>query len=244
MSVPAIILVAHGSPSDPPRQEAAMVEFAAKVAGHLPGCHVAAATLADSDALPRALAAAGERPLIYPMFMSDGWFVSTLLPERLDKAGGAHATILPPFGLEPALPAFCAARLTEAAAAGGLELAATTLVVAAHGSPNDLRAAAAAEAAAQAIAGHVRFAATRVCYVDQAPFLAEGLAVTGPALCLPFFATAASHVEEDLPAAVAEANFAGAVLEPIGRSRGTPAFVARSLTRHLRVPPPSRAFGC
>ena len=208
-----------------------MAGFARDVARHLPFWHVASATIADPAALPRALAAAGPGALVYPMFMSDGWFVSTLLPRRLAKAGAGDAAILPSFGLDPDLPALCAERILAAAEAEGLDPASTTLVVAAHGSPSDPRAGAAAQAAAEGIAALVRFARVRVCFVDQAPFLAEGLAVEGPALCLPFFATSASHVEEDLPAAVAEAGFTGPVLEPIGRSAGAPAFVARRLAQ-------------
>jgi sirohydrochlorin ferrochelatase len=236
-AVPTAIIVAHGSPSDPPRQEAAMAEFARAVARHRPGLRVVSATLADPAALPRALAAAGEGAVVYPMFMSDGWFVSDLLPKRLAKAGAAGTEVLPPFGLDPGLPAFCAARLAEAARAEGLDPATATLVVAAHGSPSDPRAGAAALAAADGIAARIRFAEVRVCFVDQAPFLAQGLSVRGPAICLPFFATAASHVEDDLPRAVAEAGFAGTVLEPIGRSARTPAFVARSLAALAPAPP-------
>jgi sirohydrochlorin ferrochelatase len=238
----AAVIVAHGSPSDPPRQEAAMAGFARAVARHRPGLRVASATLADPAALPRALAAAGDGAVVYPMFMSDGWFVSDLLPKRLAKAGAAGVGILPPFGLDPDLPAFCAARLAEAARSGGLDPAAATLVLAAHGSPSDPRAGAAARAAAEGIAALMRFAEIRVCFVDQAPFLAEGLSVHGPAICLPFFATAASHVEADLPEAVAAAGFAGRVLEPIGRSLGTPAFVARRLSALAPAAPDAREF--
>jgi sirohydrochlorin cobaltochelatase len=234
---PGIVIVAHGSPSDPPRQEAAMACFASAVGRRLPGRSVASATLADPAALPRALAAAGGRARVYPMFMSDGWFVSSLLPKRLAAAGAAGIEILPPFGLDPDLPAFCALRLAKAVEMEGLGPSATTLVVAAHGSPNDPRAAAAARSAANGIAARMPFAEVRVCFVDQPPFLAEGLSVRGPAICLPFFATAAGHVEEDLPKAVAAAGFAGTVLEPIGRSPRTPAFVARRLAALVPAPP-------
>ncbi len=214
-----------------------MAAFAGAVGRHLPGQRVASATLADEAALPRALAAAGGRPRIYPMFMSDGWFVSSLLPKRLAKAGAAGLEILSPFGLDPDLPALCAARVAGAAEAEGLDPATTTLVVAAHGSPNDPRAGAAARAAADEMAVRLRFAEIRVCFVDEPPFLVEGLSVNGPAICLPFFATAASHVEKDLPEAVAAAGFAGTVLEPIGRSTRTPALVARSLAAPARASP-------
>lgn len=221
-----------------------MASFARAVGRHLPGRRVASATLADPAALPRALAAAGTGAFIYPMFMSDGWFVSTLLPRRLAKAGAAAGTagILPPFGLDPDLPAFCTVRLVEAAAAEGLDPATTTLVVAAHGSASDRHAGAAAEAAADGIAGRLRFADIRVCFVDQPPFLAEGLSVRGPSICLPFFATAASHVEADLPEAVVAAGFAGTVLEPIGRSARTPAFVAASLAADVPALPDAAEF--
>jgi sirohydrochlorin ferrochelatase len=236
MTGPTTIIVAHGSPSHPPRQEAAMAAFARAVGRHLPGRRIASATLADPAALPSALAAAGGRARVYPMFMSDGWFVSSLLPRRLAEADAGATEILPPFGLEPGLPAFCAARLARAAAEG-LDPGATTLVVAAHGSPSDPRAGAAARSAAAGIAARMRFAEVRVCFVDQPPFLAEGLSVGGPAICLPFFATAASHVEQDLPEAVAAAGFAGTVLEPVGRSPRTPEFVARSLAALAPAPP-------
>lgn len=215
-----------------------MADFARAVGRHLPGRRVASATLADRAALARALAEAGGRARVYPMFMSDGWFVSSLLPKRLAQAGAAGAAeLLPPFGLDPELPAFCAARLAEAAGTEGLDPAKTTLVVAAHGSPNDPRAGAAARSAADGIAARMGFAEVRVCFVDQPPFLLEGLSVRGPAICLPFFATAASHVETDLPEAVAAAGFAGPVLEPIGCSPRTPAFVARSLAALAPAPP-------
>lgn len=221
-----------------------MAGFARAVGRHLPGRRVASATLADPAALPRALAAAGNGAFVYPMFMSDGWFVSCLLPKRLAKAGAAAGAvrILPPFGLDPDLPAFCAARLAEAAVTARLDPAVTTLVFAAHGSASDRRAGAAALAAADGIAVHLRFAAVRVCFVDQAPFLAQGLSVRGRAICLPFFATAASHVEADLPEAVAAAGFAGPVLEPIGHSMRTPAFVAASLAAQIPASPDAAEF--
>lgn len=214
-----------------------MAALAAEVAGHLPGWHVGSATLADREALRRAFAAAPQgRALVYPMFMSDGWFVSSLLPKRLAAAGG-EARLLAPFGLDPALPALCARRAEEAAQKRGLDLSRTTLVVAAHGSPNDPRAGAAARAAAERIAAEARPAATRVCFVDEPPFLAEGLSVDGPAICLPFFATAASHVLEDLPEAVEQARFTGPVLEPVGQADGVPALIARGLTAAVQKNP-------
>lgn len=231
-SSPFAVIVAHGSPSEPPRQEAAVAELARAVGALAPELRVEGATLADPDSLRRALARApeGARPRVYPLFMSDGWFVSTLLPKRLAAAGGEAAETLPPLGLDPELPAHAARRVVEAAQAAAIEPASAVLVIAAHGAPKDPRAGAAARAAAARIAALSGFAQTRVCFVDEPPFLAEGLRVDRPALCLPFFAAAASHVEQDLPEAVAEARFAGPVLEPVGLAPYAPGLIARRLT--------------
>ncbi|MDT8345494.1 MAG: cobalamin biosynthesis protein CbiX, partial [Thermohalobaculum sp.] len=76
-----------------------MQALAAHVAGHLPGWRVRGATLAAPGALAAALAGLGGAPvLVYPHFMSDGWFVSDELPRRLAGAGGAGAEVLAPLG--------------------------------------------------------------------------------------------------------------------------------------------------
>ena len=60
--------------------------------------------------------------------------------------------------------------------------------------------------------------------------LAEVLAeTTGPALILPFFATRAGHVSDDLPQAVAEAGFAGPLLPAIGEDADAARLLAAML---------------
>lgn len=230
---PEALIVAHGAPADPASQEAAIAALAAAVAARLPGWRVRGATLAAEEALDRACADARGPLLVYPLFMSAGWFATVELPRRLTAAGAAGARVLTPLGLDPNLPALGAAMLAEAAAAAGLRLSATTLVLAAHGAPEHRGPAKAARAAAEAIAAAAGVAAVRACFVDEPPFLAEGLSVTGPAICLPFFATAAGHVTGDLPEAVAEAAFAGPVLPPIGCDPRAADLIAAALAAAL-----------
>ena len=52
---PVALLISHGQPSDPGPAEAALAGLARGVAGHLPGWRVRSATLADEDALRRAV---------------------------------------------------------------------------------------------------------------------------------------------------------------------------------------------
>jgi sirohydrochlorin ferrochelatase len=230
---PEALIVAHGAPTDPAPQEAAIGALAAAVAARAPGWRVRGATLAAAGALDRACAATEGAPLVYPLFMSAGWFSTVELPRRLAAAGAAGARVLTPLGLDPRLPALGAAMVAEAAETAGLRLAQTTLVLAAHGAPEHRGPAQAARVAAAAIAAAAGVKAVRTCFVDEPPFLAEGLSVDGPAICLPFFATAAGHVTGDLPEAVAEARFAGPVLPPIGCDPRAPDLIAAALSAAL-----------
>ena len=229
----AALIVAHGAPSCPPSQEFWLTDLAGRVQGAGP---VIGATLAARRPFREkvALAMAGDGPApVYPMFMADGWFSQTELPRRLADAGAPpeRVILLPPFGLDPLLPALCARRAVAAAAAAGIDPGAATLVFAAHGAPRHKRPAEVTRQVArdaQRIGGFARLACG---FVDQPPSLVDALRVDGPAVCLLFFATRASHVLEDLPAAVAEAGFAGPVLPPIGLDPGLPQMIAAAILR-------------
>lgn len=211
-----------------------MRELAQQVAALLPGRRVAGTTLAAPGGLERALAEAGGAPVVYPLFMSDGWFVSDALPERLMRAGCSDASIATPLGLDPAVRALCLGMAVDAVA--GLALAAeeTALLLAAHGSPTDPRPRQAAERAARHIAEGGAFRTVTTGFVDEPPYIANAARLDGPAICLPFFATRAGHVATDLPGALAAAGFAGAVLPPVGTNPHVPAIIAAELGRHLR----------
>ena len=115
---PVGVIVAHGQPSDPGPAEAEIAALAARVAAELPGWSLLSATLAQEDALARALDGA-DQAFVYPLFMADGWFTQTHLPARLAAASGARITQVPPFGLDPAVQALTLTLALEAAAAAG-----------------------------------------------------------------------------------------------------------------------------
>ena len=85
-----------------------------------------------------------------------------------------------------------------------------------------------ASVAAIALATGVR---AEAAFIDQAPRLAQVRGWGAAAICLPFFAMAGAHVEEDLPAALAEAGFPGRLLPPLGHDPRVPALIAASLRR-------------
>ncbi|WP_413869211.1 CbiX/SirB N-terminal domain-containing protein [Albidovulum sp.] len=228
MSLSAII-VAHGQPSDPLPPEAEMHALAARVAGHLPGCEIRAATLAAPDALRAALQGLDE-PVVFPLFMADGWFIRSLLPRALAEAGAPAARILRPFGLLPETADLAVTVLGEALAARGWAAAATTLVLAAHGSGRSPWPADAARAMQSAIALRLGFADSRLGFIEEAPELVEVAEGAGAqALCLPLFAARWGHVEEDIPAALRAAGFTGVTLPPLGSDERVPAIVAGAI---------------
>jgi sirohydrochlorin ferrochelatase len=227
----AALIIAHGSPSAPDGPERVMRNLAVAVANLLPGWAVRGATLAAPGAIAAVLddlPAAGEL-LVYPHFMSDGWFTTEELPRRLDRAGAEDFNVLPAFGLDPAVFELCLRRAEEAILAEKHTSATTAVLVAAHGSPTDRRPAAATAAAVQFLIRSGKFREVRAGFIDEAPFLADAARIQGPAICLPFFAGRAGHVEADVPAALAEAGFPGPMLAPIGIDAKVPGVVAAAL---------------
>lgn len=232
------LIVGHGQPSAPDAPEAAIAAFAEAVAAHLPGWRVRGATLAAPGALAGAIDALGPAPVVYPLFMADGWFTGTHLPRRLAEAGAPEARRAPPLGLDPGLPALMAAVARARAAAEGWDERKTAVLLAAHGSPRKRRPRMAAEAAAHAMSARGRFRTVATGFVDERPAIAEAaVALAAPALCLPFFAMRAGHVLEDVPEGLAEAGFPGPLLAPIGTHDAVPGMAARAIAARAALTP-------
>lgn len=230
---PAAVILAHGAPADPGPQEAILRDFAARVAAELPGWQVRGATLATEGAVKAALAGLAA-PLVYPLFIAEGWFTGTVLPRRVAEAGAQGACHLRPFGVEPELPALMARAAREGALAAGMEPSEVALMLAAHGARRPGAASASTFAMADELARMAGFARVLPGFVEEAPTLAEAARAAGRGVCLPFFVLSAGHVTDDLPPALAEARFDGPLLAPIGQHPDAPALVARSLARAAR----------
>ncbi len=227
---PVAVIVAHGQPSAPEPAEAEAAALAARVGAHLPGWTVRGATLAMPGSLDRAVAGVGAGLRVYPMFMADGWFTATHLPERLRQAGADGPVLLRPFGLDPDVQALAVRLALEAAARAGRAPARTEVLLAAHGSFRSAAPADVARAVAARIARDGGFARVEVAFIDQTPRIATVAAgMAEGTLCLPFFAARGGHVEDDLPQALEEAGFAGQLLDPLGTDPRVPGLIAASL---------------
>ncbi|MGZ9104949.1 MAG: CbiX/SirB N-terminal domain-containing protein [Rhodoplanes sp.] len=145
--------------------------------------------------------------LVYPLFLSDGYFTQTLLPRRLEQAGalaGDRAVhILPPLGLDPALIGLILDRAQAVARAHGWVPARANLVLLAHGSSNNPASRRAAERVAGKIAALGVFARVRPAFLEEPPYLDQTVA-HAPAVVVGLFAGEGLHGGGDAPQLVAE----------------------------------------
>ncbi|MDC0659753.1 CbiX/SirB N-terminal domain-containing protein [Leisingera sp. SS27] len=225
------VITAHGQPSAPAPAEADLAATARAVAAHLPGWDVRSATLADTGRLE---AVVEDGAVVYPFFMSRGYFTSKVLPGRLQGRAIRMAT---PFGLDRGLPDLAANAVQQAASQRGWPLESLNLLLAAHGSARGPRAAEAAEDFAARLTPLLPGCTLSLGYVEQDPRLASAAApLPAQSICLPFFAQAGDHVKEDLPEALDTAGFGGTVLPVAGALPGAPALIAAAI-RHASLDP-------
>ena len=214
------LLVAHGQPSDPFPAARALEDLAMQVAAYLPRWSGKAATLAEPLAIARGVAGR-ECGLVYPLFMARGWFTKVQIPNRLFESGASRWKVLEPFGCDPKVQDLCVALVRESGA--------DSVIVAAHGSSKSAEPSEVARHVAARIRAETGITRVEVGFIDQAPQLST-LTGFGPgAVCLPFFAAAGGHVEDDLPRALAEAGFRGRILPPVGADGRVPGLIASAL---------------
>lgn len=219
--MPPILIVSHGQPSDPGAAARELERLAGAVAALLPGYEVGSATLAEPGALDAELVRLGHGGRLYPLFMAGGWFTRVNLPKRLAVAGAADWAVLEPMGCDPAVHELAVRIIQEAGAV-------SSVILAAHGSGQSRVPADIAHHVAGLIAAQVRVPAA-AAFIDQAPRLAE-VAGHGPAsVCLPYFAAEGGHVALDIPAALAQAGFAGRILPALGLDPRLPAIIAAAI---------------
>jgi sirohydrochlorin ferrochelatase len=156
---------------------------------------------------------AADRLAVYPLFMSDSYYVRTAIPERLGlspkgrDAKGRPVRVLPPLGIDPALPPLIASLARLAAEQAGVASAAAHLLLVAHGSSKSGESALAARAVAEKVASIADFISVDVAFLEEEPFLDEVLSrLPGPAVLLGLFAGDGLHAGEDLPASVAKSG--------------------------------------
>lgn len=178
--------------------------------------------------------------VVYPLFLSDGYFTRVALPRLVEHAKGRDATrtigILPPLGLEPALADVIADEAVAAARAHANLPAETSIVLLAHGSKRDQASRVAAERLADRIRQRQRFCETRIALLEETPSLADAIeGLSGPIIVVGLFAGEGMHGADDAMRLVAELKRDDVrLIGPLGTFARIEAVIVSAVTRHIR----------
>jgi len=175
---------------------------------------------------------------IYPLFMSDGYYVSDAIPQRLGIANGIDAlghavSFATPLGLHPKLPSLLLTAASGAALGTGVPPASATLLLVAHGSSNTPHSADVARQVAGAMASQKVFGSVEVSFLEEAPLFPDVLkSCQRPAFILGLFAGSGLHADEDLHRMVTEAGDRRLhIVERLGGYAGIIELVAADLSQ-------------
>ena len=180
---------------------------------------------------------AARRIIVYPLFVSSGYFTRDRLVQLLDEANGESREIrvLPPAGLDPGLPYLVSAFASKSARERGVLPRACTVVLLAHGSRRNAASREATGQIARAVERHAAFRQVRVAFLEESPFLDQAAAsISGPAIVVGLFSGEGMHGAKDAPRLTAglgrdDITFAGV----IGSASGIEDMVARSVGEAL-----------
>lgn len=215
----AVVLAAHGDRAgDDPNAGLLRVRDALARSGDF--ATVSAGVLKGEPTLESALADASQSGasahVIYPMFMADGYFVRTVLADRVAAAGlPIRFTLTPPLGLEPELPSLMVSQALSAALKAGFKVPATRLLVVGHGSKFGPASAEATREAARKLAETSQFKWVETAFLEEEPSLEQSLKDPRSTVVSGFFGGDGMHAGEDVPEALrrtrANAVYAGSL---------------------------------
>ena len=233
----AILLAAHGE-----RREGAtndgVFQLVQALARRGLASEVAAGFINGVPTIGDALAnLAARRIIVYPLFVSSGYFTRDRLVQLLDEANGESREIrvLPPAGLDPGLPHLVTAFASKAARDRGVSPRSCSVILLAHGSRRNSASREATEQIARTVERRAAFHQVRVAFLEESPFLDQAAAsISGPAVVVGLFSGEGMHGARDAPRLTAELGrddiaFAGV----IGGAPGIEDLVARSVGEAL-----------
>jgi len=173
---------------------------------------------------------------LYPLFMSDGYYVREAIPRRLGiqnntDSFGHRVSFEEPLGLNPRLPDVLLTATVNAALARGVRPNAAHLLVVAHGSSKSPHSAEVARRITTYIASGKAFASVEVGFLEEEPYFAARLAeMPRPLFVLGLFAGEGMHNGDDLHQAVDSlGDPAVHIVEQLGGYAGVIELVAASL---------------
>lgn len=145
---------------------------------------------------------------IYPLFLSDGYYVSEAIPKRLGindgvDALGHHIVVEEPLGRNPHLPGLLASAAAAAAMRRGIPPSEANLLLVAHGSEHAPNSAETARLIMQGVIHAGAFASVDVSFLEEAPFFSAAIHTCArPTFVLGLFAGGGMHATDDVHEAI------------------------------------------
>jgi sirohydrochlorin ferrochelatase len=203
-----LLLAAHGE-RDTAAQNAGVVKLAAVLQAQNVATHVAYGFIRGQPTIGEAMRTFGARKVVvYPLFMSDGYFTRVKLAQLLDEVRqcGSRQPVrtLAPLGVDPRLADVVIDVAERAAVGRGLRSSDVTLLLVAHGSTKDTASRSATLRLAETIDGTGRFAEVRYAFLEEAPSIATAVGDAWcPMIALGLFAGEGLHGGHDVPHLIA-----------------------------------------
>lgn len=190
------------------------------------------------DAVTSALDTGASDVVIYPMFMADGYFTKTVLPQRLAALRPLqNFRILPPLGVDPRLPAFILDHTLSTAMQHKVNPKTSRLLVVGHGSQLGPASSQSTQAIANFIAQKDVFSVVETAFLEEEEFLEDALVRTSSlTLVLGFFSGDGMHAADDVPKLISKTGAHAIYTGSIGSLPELASFIVVAIKSYLASP--------
>jgi len=187
------------------------------------------------NALDEADSCGASQIIVYPLFMSAGHFVKTVLADRVAAQGLRTPTgIMQPLGLDKRLALLMLEHSLRTSKAAGVNPADARLLIVGHGSKDGSESADATKRAARMLSQHSPYARVETAFIEEDPLVADALSrYDGTSVVAGFLSGDGLHAGEDIPEAIKEAGARALYTGPIGLHPRIPELILSSLNTAL-----------
>ncbi len=143
--------------------------------------------------------------LIYPLFMSEGYFLKTALPSQIASSDiSTPITMLPSLSSDPALPPLLYQKALETLRTTQWQIEETRLLIVGHGSSKNPASAQATRRQARNLITSSQFLGIETAFLEEEPFIEELLGHTKqlPTIIIGYFTGQGLHGKNDIEQAI------------------------------------------
>lgn len=187
------------------------------------------------NALDQADGCGASQIIVYPLFMSAGYFVKTVLADRVAAQGLRTPTgIMQPLGMDKRLALLMLEHSLRTSKAAGIVPGEARLLVVGHGSKHGPESADATKRAARMLSSHSPYTRVETAFIEEEPLLKDALErYDGTTVVAGFLSGDGLHAGEDIPDAIKETGAHALYTGPIGLHPRIPDLVLSSLMKAL-----------